>query len=140
MKKLTYLFLMSLTSICYSQTIGITSAPHKLGAGIFYNSNELSNKISMYESFDYGWYHSPVDIDYNLIKGSAGIGYIVRYDKISRLKFLGAICYNDITPANPNVSIISAEIGILLYYNRLSYILAFDFVNQDVKIGIGFVL
>jgi hypothetical protein len=140
MKKLLYLFLMSLTSMCYSQSIGVTSAPHKLGAGIFYNSNELGkSELSIYEAFDYGRYHSPLDQNYILIKFSTGLAYAANIEAVSKFKFIGAICFNDITPSNPNVSEFSMEIGAMLYSQKISYIMCFDFVNQDVKIGIGFI-
>lgn len=145
MKKIFLLFIIivNFISYSYSQVIGITSAPHKIGAGIFYNSRENNNNFAIFEAFDIGKYNKINEDDYNsenyiLIKLSSGITYVLQEDKVSKIKAIGNICYNNTTPYNVNTREFSIELGIILIYKRFSFVYIFDLSNKDSKIGIGF--
>lgn len=142
MKKLIFLFFLGLTIHSYSQVIGITSAPHKIGAGIFYNSKENNNNFAIFEEFDIGKYSKVNEEDYTnenyiLIKLSSGITYVLQQDEISKIKAIGNICYNNTTPYNVNIREFSLELGIILIYKKFSFLYIFDLPNKDSKIGIG---
>lgn len=133
----TLIILLSITSTIYSQTVGISIAPPRLGAGTFYNSNEFRyTKTAIFAGFDAGKYQLE-DRDYTIIKPSIGITYIVNKEYDLSSKIIGTICYNYMVPNKEIVSEISVELGIMLIYNKLSFIIMYDIANHDIKIGIG---
>ena len=131
MKKLIILTVTAISIQLNSQTIIGTVNQAKEAIGVHLQDSVWT--IDLMASFETGHYQST-----RVFKYSAGVSLPIFYRQDTSANFINlALCYN--TSSEPiNLKKVSFEFGITLYIERAAFLIMFDPINYEGKIGVGF--
>lgn len=128
------LLFLSVFAKTQGQTAIVTYDPLKNGLGIY--AQTMDYKFNPSASYEMGKY-----CEYELIKISLGISYLWLTEKEEDVSYYFNlnICYNKLYQETPDkIHIISPELGCIITIKRQTFLIMFDPLNWEGKIGIGY--